>query len=105
MNSEQQGKQWGQIVKKAWQDEDFKKRLLAEPTAVLKEYDLEIQPGIQVRVIENTDKIIHLTLPAKPQTGLLSEEELGHVVGGLIWSPVKLPTLGLKKVDVTSPNI
>jgi hypothetical protein len=30
-------KAWGQIVARAWQDEAFKRRLLADPAAVLRE--------------------------------------------------------------------
>ena len=81
MNTEQR---WGQIVVKAWQDDGFKKRLLAEPAAVLKEYGLEVPPGIQLRLLEDTDQIIHLTLPAKPRTGELSDADLAAVAGGLL---------------------
>jgi Nitrile hydratase, alpha chain len=82
MIEEQQVNQWGQIVTKAWQDDAFKKRLLANPTAVLKEQGLEVSAGVQVRVVENTDQVIHLTLPAKPREGELSEDELENVAGG-----------------------
>jgi hypothetical protein len=54
MNAESQDKQWGQIVTKAWADEGFKRRLLANPAAVLKEYGLPVPPGAQIRIHENT---------------------------------------------------
>ena len=82
MNAEQQSKQWGQIVAKAWADEGFKKRLVAEPAAVLKENGLEVAPGFQVKVVEDTGQVCHLTLPAKPSTGELSEEDLDRIGGG-----------------------
>ena len=83
MSEEQQGiNQWGQIVAKAWQDDAFKKRLLADPAAVLKEQGLELPAGTQIRVVENTDQVIHLTLPAKPLERELSEAELEGVAGG-----------------------
>ena len=82
MNAEQQINQWGQIVTKAWQDDKFKRRLLAEPAAVAKEFGLQVLPGIQLRVVENTDTIVHLTLPAKPRDGEIADSELAGVAGG-----------------------
>jgi hypothetical protein len=86
MNQEQSGKSWGKIVAKTWADEKFKKRLMSDPAAVLKEYGLEADPGIQVKIIEDTDVIRHLTLPPKPAEGELSEEELSMAAGGLSWT-------------------
>lgn len=89
MNSEQQFNQWGQIVAKAWQDGEFKKRLLANPSAVLKEQGLETPAGVQFRVLENTDQLIHLTLPAKPREGELSDGDLENVAGGALGGVLK----------------
>ena len=82
MNAELQINQWGQIVAKAWQDDIFKKRLVAEPAVVLKEHGIQVPAGVQLRVVENTDQVIHLTLPAQPREGELSDEELEGVAGG-----------------------
>lgn len=90
MNAEQQSKLWGQIVAKAWSDETFKKRLLAEPAVVLKEHGVEVQPGYQVKIVEDTDTLLHLNLPPKPTAEELSEEELANVAGG-IWFPKPKP--------------
>jgi hypothetical protein len=73
---------WGQIIAKAWADEKFKTRLLANPAAVLKEQGLKIPPGCQVKIVEDTDKVVHLTLPAKSSTDELSEDELENIAGG-----------------------
>ena len=82
LKAEDQLNQWGQIVAKTWQDDAFKKRLLANPSAVLKDEGLAVAPGVQIRVVENTDKVQHLTLPARPRGGELSEAELAGVAGG-----------------------
>jgi hypothetical protein len=82
MSQEEQGKNMQQLIAKAWMDEGFKKRLLAEPAAVLKEEGLEMPPGMEVRMVENTDKVLHLVLPVKPASDELSDELLENVAGG-----------------------
>jgi Nitrile hydratase, alpha chain len=73
--------QWTQIVARAWADDKFKKRLLTDRAAVLKENGIDVPAGVAVKVVENTAKVCYLTLPAKP-SGELSEEELLKVTGG-----------------------
>jgi hypothetical protein len=58
--------QWGRIVARAWGDPAFKARLLADPAAVLKEYGLLPPPGLQLKVVENSDAVVHLVLPREP---------------------------------------
>ena len=82
MNAEQQLNQWGQIVARTWQDDAFKKRLLANPMAVLNEQGIGVPAGVQLRVVENSDKVLHLTLPAKPREGEIADSELAAVAGG-----------------------
>src|SRR5262245_17289021 len=87
MHPRESARAWGQIVAKAWADPTFKKRLLADPAAVLKEHGLEVAHGVQVRIVEDTDTVHHLTLPAPPSEALeLSEEQLGTVAGGISWT-------------------
>jgi hypothetical protein len=82
--------QWGQVVGRAWADEDFKRRLLADPTGVLKEYDLPPPIGRRIEVLEETDRVpedtdsvMHLVLPARPSDAELSEDELCSVGGAV----------------------
>ena len=104
MIAEQQINQWGQIVAKAWQDDAFKKRLLVNPSAVLKEQGLEVSAGVQVRVVENTDQVIHLTLPAKRRDGELSEDELENVAGGNLNKILLRLSDDIKKAVTPSPD-
>jgi len=76
-------KKWGQIVAKAWDDAAFKKRVLADPAAVLKEHGLELPEGIQIKVLEDSDKVVHLTIPLEPRSEELSEADLKQVAGGI----------------------
>jgi hypothetical protein len=77
-------KQWSQIVVRAWRDDAFKTRLLANPNDVLKEMGLTPPHGMQVKVVENSDTVVHLPLYAKPKSGELSEEDLRQVAGGVV---------------------
>ena len=67
MGNDEKAKQWARIVAKAWADEDFKRRLLAEPAAVLKEEGVEVPAGVKLQVIENTESTMNLVLPAMPK--------------------------------------
>jgi hypothetical protein len=82
--------QWGQIVGRAWSDDDFKRRLLADPAGALEEYDLAPPAGLRLEVLEDperapesTDEVLYLVLPAKPSDEDLSEEELCSVGGAV----------------------
>jgi hypothetical protein len=77
---QEQAKQWGQVVAKAWQDAAFKQRLLSDPQGVLQEHGVQVPAGIQVRVVENTAQVVHLVLPQRPAD--LSAEQLDEVAGG-----------------------
>jgi len=83
------------VVMKAWRDPVFKAMLLTDPRAALIAAGGVIREGEMVKVVENTSKLVHLILPARPQ-GELSDEDLEEVVAGLdtCWleSP-HLPTL------------
>lgn len=74
-----------QIIVRAGTDEAFKRRLLADPAAVLKEEGVEIPAGLELRVVEDTGNVVHLVIPEPPPPPLpdeLSDEQLDHVAGG-----------------------
>lgn len=81
MNTNDHTPPMSQLVAKAWADETFKQRLLADPVAVLKAEGLELPAGLTVKVLENTDKVFHLVLPPKPTE--LSDDSLDRVSGGI----------------------
>jgi hypothetical protein len=86
VNQKAQAKRMSQVIAKCWSDEGFKRKLLADPT--LKAAGVELRAGLSIKVLENTDKVFHLVIPAKPAdlSKDLSDEELGEVVGGLLKS-------------------
>ena len=72
-----------QIFIACWKDEEFKARFMADPKAVLSEYGMDVPEKIEVKVVENTDNCMHITLPAAPAgEGELSDEELSLASGG-----------------------
>ena len=85
--SQEWSKKVGQITAKAWTDASFKQRLLSDPVAVFKDYGLDVPPDVKVKILEDTDTLIHFTLPRKPADKELSEEDLAAVAGGAISAP------------------
>lgn len=67
------------VVARAHTDPDFRKRLLEDPHAALADAGAEIQPGISVKVVENTDDTVHLVLPSATSG---DEVDLNGVSGG-----------------------
>jgi len=82
MDTQERAGKLQHIIAKAWMDEGFKKRLFADPAAVLKEQGVEMPPGIQVKILENTENVFYLVLPTKAPCGELSGQELSAVAGG-----------------------
>ncbi len=83
MNKGEMGKKMAQIIAKAWADDAFKQKLLADAVGTLKKEGIEVPAGVDVRVVENTDKVFHLMLPPKPTSAELSDEALTRVSAGV----------------------
>jgi len=82
--TEEQAKKMGRLTAKAWGDENFKKKLLSDPAATLKAegVDLKLPAAVSLRAVENTEKVFHVIIPARPTD--LSDDELEKVAGGVI---------------------
>ena len=66
-----------------WKDEALKARFMADPKAVLAEHGMDVPDGMDVKVVENADNCVHLTIPAPPSEYMeLSDEELSSAAGG-----------------------
>ena len=56
---------------------------MSDPKSVLKDYGLEVPDGMDVKVVENADNCVHITLPAAPAGSMdLSDDELSNAAGG-----------------------
>ena len=66
-----------------WKDDALKARFMADPKAVLAERGIDMPDNIDVKVVENSDNTVHITLPMAPEGHAeLSDEELSHAAGG-----------------------
>lgn len=69
-----------QLLAKCWTDEAFKKQMLTNPMAAMKAEGVEPPAGLTIKVVENTDDVLYLTIPIKPSE--LSDNDLDNVAGG-----------------------
>ena len=72
-----------QLFAACWKDEALKARFMADPKAVLAEYDMPVPDNLDVKVVENADDCVHITLPAPPAGDMnLPDHELSNAAGG-----------------------
>ncbi len=80
---------WAKIVAKAWNSENYKKRLLENPTAILKEEmkkeNLELPQDVIIKIVENTNHENYLVLPKKPSEALTEESLKSLSAAGDSW--------------------
>ena len=69
-----------EIIARTWVDEEFKHRLISDPVATLKAEGATIPAGLQIKAVENTDRVFHLVLPLEPTH--LSDLELEQIAAG-----------------------
>ena len=83
-----------QLFAACWKDEALKARFMADPKAVLAEYDMPVPDNLDVKVVENADDCVHITLPAPPAGHMdLSDEELSNAAGGACLHSIGFVTL------------
>lgn len=81
---------WELLVADTWEDAELKQRLLSDPAAVFKERGITTSPDCEVKIVEDTDDVMHLVLPTAPGEAELSEEELESVAGGHVTLCIRL---------------
>ena len=58
----------------------YRKRTVADPRSVMREFGLEVEGGVQVRVVDSAADLRYLVLPRRPDgADGLSEEELARL--------------------------
>jgi nitrile hydratase len=59
----------------------YRARVVAEPRGVLREFGVELDPGVEIRVWDSTAEVRYLVLPMRPEgTEGLDEVELAALV-------------------------
>ena len=59
----------------------YRSRAIVDPRGVLREFGLELEPGVEVRVVDSTADMRYLVIPERPAgTEGMSEEELARLV-------------------------
>ena len=81
MNMKENCKKISQVIAKAWADAGFKEQLMADPAGTLQAEGIEMPAGVKVNVVENTEQVFYLVVPAAIPLEL-SDEEMQAVVGG-----------------------
>jgi hypothetical protein len=89
------------LIAACWKDEALKARFMADPKAVLAEYGMAVPDGMDVKVVENTDDCVHITMPEPPSgSGDLSDEELSNAAGGFVHASMACVTFGASNCSV-----
>ena len=80
---EEQGKKYAKLIAKAWSDESFKERLLTNSRAVLEAEGISVPPGVDVKVLEQTDAQVFIVIPKMPAVLVTDaiEERLSCIPG------------------------
>ena len=55
--------QLAQLFAACWKDEALKQRFMNDPKAVLAEHGMPVPDGMDVKVVENADNCVHITMP------------------------------------------
>ncbi|MBD2872344.1 NHLP leader peptide family RiPP precursor [Paenibacillus arenilitoris] len=56
-----------QIIQKAWEDAEFKKKLIANPKEAVKEaFGVDVPDAVEVEVVEESADKYYLVLPPNP---------------------------------------
>ena len=73
------------IIARCWEDEEFKKRLIADPAKILDAEGVSVPDGVSIRVVEDTEQI--RTLMSVIRMGTLS---ISIRASAIMWQTARL---------------
>jgi hypothetical protein len=75
---------WSDIVAKCWEDETYRKKVLADPAAALREMGYPASSDVKYLVIEEKTSELktYLSLPKKPDSKTLQDDALKKISAG-----------------------
>jgi hypothetical protein len=100
MEFNEEEKMYREVLQKAWDDNDFKQRLVNDPEAALSEFtgqEISLLEGKKIVVNDQTDEtVVYINIPRRPNLDdiELNEEQLETIAGGGSLLPT-LPILPL----------
>jgi Nitrile hydratase, alpha chain len=77
------------IIARCWEDEEFKKRLMADPAKILDAEGVSVPDGVSIRVVEDTEQVRTLIIPPAPSH--LDDDQLNGIAGGYARPPITRP--------------
>jgi peroxiredoxin len=55
------------VIRKAWEDEKFKAKLLSDPKTAIKEaFNIEVPAHFKIQAMEETDNQFYVVIPKEP---------------------------------------
>jgi hypothetical protein len=69
------------FITRCWEDEEFKKRLIADPAKILDAEGVSVPDGVSIRMVEDTEQI--RTLIVHPAPSHLDDDQLKGITGGV----------------------
>jgi hypothetical protein len=84
-----------ELTRRAWQDEAFRRALLADPSGTLeREWGVRLPEGVGLTVVEETATSRYLVLPPRPPSDdhELSDAKLDGAAGGFWPSSEDVPS-------------
>ena len=74
---------WAEIVEKCWEDEAYKKKVLANPAAALREAGYPM-PDVKCQAIEEktSDLKFYFSVPKKPDSKNVQDDTLKKIAAG-----------------------
>ncbi|MDP6561070.1 MAG: nitrile hydratase subunit alpha [Candidatus Binatia bacterium] len=70
--AEEQSNPYGQLIAKAWTDQEFKARLKADPKATMKEVGMDVPEGVDIEVVETHRRRPIWSYPPNPSVSSLT---------------------------------
>ncbi|WPL16510.1 NHLP leader peptide domain protein [Thiorhodovibrio winogradskyi] len=96
------------IVARAWEDEEFHQKFLADPKAMFEDYLGSKLPASLVMTTHQEDADhLHFVIPAKPAVDLdeLSDEDLERIAGGIEPVTTVVVTVSASVVSALSVSV
>lgn len=79
-----------ELIKRCWEDDDFKNELLADSKTVVESLmGDKLPPGFSITVHEESQNQIHIVIPVRPDFRKLSDDDLEKITAGFVsdyWS-------------------